>query len=455
METIQFIKALYYLYKKGEVRFHSYFTEAKFQILFGISGLEIMTEDGWNNLIDWNPPGFGGNSGGLEKESNVSPKPTWQEMVDAYYSSLLGTDNYTEDDHQIGERSRVNQRTKDALADKPIDNVHVGAGLMHMSGLAHMVESANIAGNSINHMVMRTEDGKLTHIYTQKEMREILGKLAERENIIESAHNAIMQKHQVLLAKSMNTSLAPKERFEARKDAFIMISRYDEYLGEDITDKNYEANLLKEIKAYDPTTMPDDLETLRKVFIEKLEAVATKKIADIKNAVTQHGVDLPPSCLDQENAIGKVGNKKQKGQIELMRATTKQNLKDLFDVWSARINNVKVQNVPRWTDGSNTYDENDATNAIAITGREFSYTAKSPVTTPPITGQVVVENFEAWGNDGLTFEKISASLQGNKVRFIVDNDVAAGVEILIRITARNLCGPSYLHLQMTTGALPT
>ena len=246
-------------------------------VLRRLFGKEEINENDWNNL-NWSE---------VEKPNNHplhigSRKPTWQEIVDAYYSSLLETDNYTEDEVQTRERISLNKKTKDLLADKPIDNIHVGAGLMHMSGLAHLVEDANMAGNSINHMMMRTEDGELAHIYTQADMRDILRKLAKRENSIESAHNAVMQKHQVLVNKSKDTSLSPKERYEARKDAYIMISRHDERLGEDISDKNYKANLEKEIAAYDPNAMPDSIEDQKKVYSERLEGIATKKLATIK-----------------------------------------------------------------------------------------------------------------------------------------------------------------------------
>ena len=380
-------------------------------------------------------------------DPNADPKPTWAEVLieswklNLTFLSLTALYGVEEFLASPGSREPDTRRSlQDLILEHGGQRYYVGDGINHMGALIHKVAEANEAGNHMAPVTLGLGGGGTKKIYTQSEMRDVLIALSYRENEFESSHNEVVGEIRRLHWIFKDETKPAKERCLA-----IMEARY-------LVDQ-YEMDLKKALDAYDPNALPDDIATLKEIYKERLEAVATRKLADIKNASTQHGIDLPESCLDQAKATQKVSNKKQKGQIEIQRASTATELKDLFDTWKFRIESVKVENVPKWSHkGGNTYEENDGTSAIELSGRQWEFAAVTP--DPKILGKIAAESAEAWAPDGTIFDRISASLDNNKIRVLVDNDVAADTQINVRLGARNICGPSYLYLKLTVTALP-
>lgn len=452
----------------------SYLVENKvgFTIAYGLSVRNLywadhvlFTEALWNQFM-WNPiDAYLDNNGQVifypvtpAPDPTASPKPTWTEMVDAYYSYLLKEQpiSYKELTTRFHFRN-ASHDSRSKLAE--LKDLHTGSGMEHMVSLTHQVENSNLAGKRIAPLLLRTKDQKIKSFYTQKEVRVLLEELAKKENIVESAHNKVMIKLEKAEAIYDDETRPAKERYEAGQliQEMTRVKYYYILAGEEPPDKGYEDYLQVEIDAYDADALPTDINELRQVWLERLEAVATQKIADLKNAATQHGVDLPESCIDQVNATQRVANKSQKGKIELTRATTGTEMKDLFDTYKFRIESIKVKNVPKWKqkDGESSYFENDGTSPLELSGRSFEFVAFSPATDPPIPGLVAAESAEAWTSEGGIFDQISAALDNNKIRFTVDNDVPADTQLRLRLGARNLCGPSHLYINLTVTALPT
>jgi len=173
----------------------------------------------------------------------------------------------------------------------------------------------------------------------------------------------------------------------------------------------------------------------------------------IENAVTQHGIDLPPSCLDQDNAIVKVTEKQQKGKLELvvMEKETgrdvgfrKKKLGEIFELWKKRIEDVKVINSPDWT-----------INGEAVKGGTAKIThpglitiiAKQPKS--GITGTVAIEGLSASGTAVDTRFEVPRQQQGiamHQVSVAIKDDNFVGT-VKLELTARNICGPSDLTIE--------
>jgi len=419
----------------------------------------------WDAFL-WNPSPLLG----WDYDPNASPKPTWQDLLDAHYAIELERFGELESWDQgaqfgLADGFKWRKRTRDFLADDEISHnnkdVHVGEGLTHMTGLAHLVESSNIAGRILPPVNMRDNKGEMRMFYTQSDLRDIMEILAERENIIHSAHNTIVVTYEKLREKSNDKSLTSKERFQAHEEARKLINTGS--IGPNFpkgADNTYYHALLEEIKKYDPNALPDDLLSLRIVYSERLEATATKKMKDIQNAITQHGIDLPPSCLDQQNAMTKVSEKKQKGQIELIimeketgRSVSyrKKKLGEIYELWKTRIEEVRALNVPIYT-----------INGQAVTGNKVTIThpddvtiiAKQPISGIP--GSVVIEDFSATGNHINTrFEipKQVGNIAQHQVSVSLKDDNFSGT-ITMNLKARNLCGPCDLTIEWTRVKTP-
>lgn len=416
-----------------------------------VLGKDTINQNDWNNF-DWND---------VAKKQKLyvykQEKPTWDELVEAHYAILLESDET--DEHTIYERERVNTRTREALADDTVlyeeDGVYVGKGLSHMTGLAHLVESANIAGSSIFPILMRSDE-EIKTLFTQREIRSILLSLAERENMIESAHNVVMQKHYKLMSVSEDETLTAKERYKARHKAYEMVSRHADGLNlngdrVDITDRNYEANLKAEIANYDPDVLPEDVDELRQVYIERLESVATKKIAKMKNAATQHGIDLPESCVDQTTATNEVASKKQIAQLFLARATTVAKLKEAFDLGVSQIESVTVLNVPVWSVGGVVVTTGQTSDAPfqPPAGRSFVVRASQPSSS--IDGPVSIEHVSHNGSDDdFTSENRVPGDDAKSHETVITLDSGFNGNITFNFRSRNICGPSEVWVELTT-----
>jgi len=373
----------------------------------------------------------------------LSPKPTWQELQDAWKGwQLLHPDEYFPPGFSDLRHRELIENIRENLTDVRFDDIYTGSGLTHMTGLAHLLENSNLAGHRIPPIIMRDDKNKPRNFYTQVSMRGLLSKLAERENVVESAHNKVMIKVQEFKAIADDTSKTESERFDARTKERDLLKI-----------ENYKKELDKEIAAYDPDALPEDLKELRIVYAERLEAVATRKMKSIENAVTQHGIDLPPSCLDQNNAVLKVTEKQQKGKLELvvMEKETgrdvgfrKKKLGEIFELWKKRIEDVKVINSPDWT-----------INGEAVKGGTAKIThpglitiiAKQPKS--GMTGTVAIEGLSASGTAVDTRFEVPRQQQGiamHQVSVGIKDDNFVGT-VKLELTARNICGPSDLTIE--------
>ena len=170
---------------------------------------------------------------------------------------------------------------------------NVGEGINHMTGLLQMVEQANSAGHNLPHIALRDGDNRVVPVHLQSEVRDILVALTERENRIESAHNALMEEYWRFDAVRADETRTVDERYAAKEEMGAILIEYTEKI------KPY-------LEAYDPDAVPADLPTLKALLIERLEAAAMARVKEIKGAKSQQGVDVPAACFDMATALEEV-----------------------------------------------------------------------------------------------------------------------------------------------------
>jgi len=205
-------------------------------------------------------------------------KPTWEEILqwlnganiqeiadkkrfleDAFYDNYVGL-NYEFDGSY--EPNYIRSKLSGGQTVN-IDGVetHVHGGVDRMTGLISMVEDANESGETIPLVVMRDENNNPIEIYTQEEIRPILNKVRQRKNIVESAHNKVMQKYQEIVNRRDNQNDSVENRLVAANEGLDFLRDYRNLLND-------------EIENYDSDALPVNLETLKAVYQERIEARA-------------------------------------------------------------------------------------------------------------------------------------------------------------------------------------
>ncbi|MYH37482.1 MAG: hypothetical protein F4160_11895 [Rhodospirillaceae bacterium] len=310
-------------------------------------------------------------------------------------------------------------------------DVHIGSGLDHMTGLADMARAAANAGQTLPHIVMRDGNQRRVSVHHVADLEEILGAARRRENLVESAHNAVMERYhaQAKIRDDETQTLADRE---AAADAALAITN------------NYQAELKKEIAAYDPDALPADLGALRRKYIEWLEATAARQQKSLKGALTEQAIKNWAACVDMDAALSEVSKQCALASIEIDRAMTAAEAKAAYDAGAAAIRAVTAANTPHWmVDG--TLIAQAFPPDRGLVGRSVAVRAVHPAG-KNIDGKVAFTAKVVEGAAEVTVRSLSDPTARELV-FTIPDDATAAAKI--EATARNLCGPSRLVLTLT------
>lgn len=383
------------------------------------------TKKGWRAYV-YNPPEFSSHTV-PDNGVDVRPRPTWQDLlIGLRVYNLAGA--VSDAEYALKwEAARHRSVLTDASA-LPDLNVHVGDGLDHMTGLADMARAAALAGVRLPHIVMRNAGQKRVSVHTTAQLEEILEATRRRENVVESAHNAVMERYHDQ-ARIRDDESADLDDREAAADKALEIA------------DGYEAELQKEIAAYDPDALPADLHELKGKLLDWLEAAAMARVQHIKGVVSQQGVDLPASCQDEADALEAVARAQRLGNLAIRGAADAAAAKAAYDVAVAAIEAVTPLNVPELFDA----DGNPvAADIVVEQSAPVKLVARHPAG-EDIPGAVAV-TVAVPGYVAGAFTSVAEELDqdGGFVRTTIalsapDN---AGETVEYRVEARNLCGPA-------------
>lgn len=347
-------------------------------------------------------------------------KPSFEDMVE--YDNLYQLRN------TAGYLSYYSHRHTDfrnkITEQKFIENVHTGKGLGHMAGLLQMVENATTAGQIIPKIKMQNPNGGTHDFHTQHDIREVLEKAARNENIIESCHNIVMGKYRAEVYKWKNSDLTFSEReIAAKKSKQILI--------------DYETLLKSEIDNFNPNALPNDLQTLKIVLLERLESAAMKHIQYLRGVVSQQGIDLPATCEDAAEAETDIAVLRYKGAILIENANSNDNAINVFNLYAGNIEKVKVKNSPYFTLRNS---DDKLNHVIARTGLTLELSLKQNNNLTPDTLQIISIHDR---------EKVGINLTTMEHQIDIDIVVKPGWTGSIDLNGRNLCGPTKLGVALT------
>ena len=447
----------------------------------------ITTKEGYESY-QWNPPE--GYTRYTEPDPAASPKPTWDEMVE--YSRLGALESTLRQAKYIPGKEEI-EFARQQLAGDPLfvesDEVRfIGEGITHMASLMQIVESANQAGTNIPRVVLRDNDNLKVDTHSRVGVRAALDAMAMRENIVESAHNEVMSTHYWNFVKQVgddSLTLDEREAASAALDNFAF---------------RYPGLLEDAVVAYDTDALPNDIETLKHVYIERLEAAATGRQKELKTALTQQAIDNWSTCVDMDRALQEVAKQCALASIEVERVVPGE--RDIWhkaqgvwiggqakqtmyehegddppatnfghngqyylqhkDRWNARnayqngvqnINAVTAANSPVWTINDVQFTSNQP-NAIHVGGtRTIKIHADQPVPRagdPHVPGRVSQSIPQARYLDNSPAPvRQSYRVDGTAAEYTLTIPAAETKIVMITCQARNLCGPARVVVKWT------
>ncbi len=422
----------------------------------------------------------------LQTSSNWARKPSWDEIVTAhieltprYINKYINgaEDRSGEDGMDIPDVSgnrkpldtpnlvdvtrRLNWVANER-AGAPVDHtsfdeqVHVGRGVDHMTGIIQLAENATIAGEYMPRAIVRDAALQNVVLHTDGEARELVNLASHQKNRAESAKNLIRNRLDALVEVmqdengGLDATATAEEKANKRREAVAEHRRVYREIDAELTAALVEVDR-------DLYALPDDLATLLQVLLERLEAAAMRRAKAIKTAITQQGVDLPASCADQDVALASVSRIKQLAQIDLGRVdlestatpTPREQLLKIFNDAVDDLEEVAALNTPTWKIGGTDYPANPAAD-IEVTARSVEIQAIQPVMDPAIPGNVGISVATVEGVSWVQTFVPAVDPNSNKYTATLDADVTEAVRI--EISGYNLCGPSKAVLVLSPAA---
>ena len=423
----------------------------------GFSGAEelLAWRSEWESFNRYNPP-YGYDT----PDPAASPKPTWEELWTLYRSAQIRGRAVAVDNSMTG-LVEVREELVGRTVSLGGEAHRTGSGINYMAALIHEVENATVAGTELPLITVRRGDHTVKRIRTQREIRALLAEAAHQKNVVETAHNLVKAGYHALAKVRDDVTQPIDVREQKEEEARLYAESYKEKMVATIA--------LVNLDAMPPDDEPD---TLREVLLERLEAQATARVRGILAAVAQQGMDLPPSCVEQERALQAVAQIKQAAMIDLYRTDTAAPMKAAFDLAIKKLQNIRVDNAPVWVGTVN--------NEPLLLDADYSQTlylevvpsklpgtflnigtirVKNPVPTPPRQaadlGKVALVDLretveggtrQYWGVKKVV-PKDENTAHDLTLAYIGSPDPQPDVALL-EFVARNNCGPSVYRLKI-------
>ena len=410
------------------------------------------SEESWARY-QWNPPQdpVSPNSFPATPDPDASPKPTWQELLDAaqlreidiaitkakavFSSPVTPSRRFGSTIYPANVRQEL--AGDDTLV---VDGTahHVHGGINRMTGLISMVEDANESGRHIPLIVMRDDMDEPIYLHTQQRVRPILDALRRRNNTIESAHNVVAEKFFAIIDQANNPNLPLPVRVQKARDA-------DQFT------QDYEMHLRAEIAKYNPDALPTDLDELKDVFVERLEAAALRRQRYIRGVLTEQGQKLVPSCNDEATALTKIAAEERDAAVAVFGSDDTDAATAAFNAGVAAISAVVPVRVPEFILNATPLGANPADQTLdSATFTVFADHPPSLNLDKPVGLRVSVSREGRKITEGVAITRSTPGDQETRRGATVTIDTAerGGQTIVVELLARSRCGPSALTIEM-------
>ena len=326
--------------------------------------------------------------------------------------------------------------------------VSVHEGISHMTAMMHHSSKAQTAGTGWPPSIVTDLEGNQVVLWSSEEADDLLGPVTSGRSRISSAVNIVASRLLRLKAIALSdeaarATLGPDggDVLATREAAAGQFERdlqdlYDANAGEDYA--TFTA-ALAEVDAL-AVKLPDDLDRLKPLLVERLEAHAMARIKFLRGAVSQQRIDMQAACNDMEQDEKTIALEEMVAQLEIMAAETVEEAKKEFDLGVLKINAVKAGRVPEFFNAAD--GEKFIVPVVTLNVATLTVLAKQP---PMPQGRVamVAQALPVINDDG-TPRPFSATATVSKVPDKTDSKavlvVQEGTAARFKLRAGNICG---------------
>ena len=420
------------------------------------------TREKWE-AYQWNPPQY---TPEKEVNPNTSPKPSYDELLRAAREAVIEEYLlYVEEEYNIS-------KVINSVAGTPVPHIeaeapiHIGSGPNHMSSLIHHHSIAARAGVDWPIAIMRDVKSNIVEMWTDEESIALVSGATLQKNRAESAINivrAILERYKAI-AKDKKGGLADGSSAES-----ILVARETAVHTWRSMVKNLTPHFNKALQKVDEykNTLPKDVDRARAVLSTRISAAANRRRNTILDVVSAADAFLPPSCIEQTQALESVSTLRQSGLQKLRAATTVNAMKAIAEDIIPRFDKIPVVNAPIWltadrdaittdiVDVSYTWDDSySSPRTVATFGTRPPYSLQGGRVESEL-GDILVffaPEFRPVGNWNIQTVKYAGDAPERKGIYDValrwDGSEAPKSGSIIPLISRNNCGPTVLKIRV-------
>ena len=365
----------------------------------------------------------------LLADPNASPKPTYEALVQAYWTLKVSGYNAgwaKEVDIQYRRRyARDHEPEKLSVDVAGVGSVSGIEALSRMASVSYMAQASGLAGGTFPRVVLQHRDtGNPLHVWLSRDAHQVLTQQARVENEVEGAKALIKHELETLEAIVLDTDADLEDRAQAEKKIEHIWRNYSDHV-----DKNR-----KKVSSLEE--WPTDLETVKEKALELLEGAAMGHIKYLKFAISQQGSDLPPACTDADDAEKKVAAAEKNAALLVAVAADVSAAKSAYNAGVEAIRAVKAVNTPAFTNPGGVV-LGDKHNVV---GKSVVLTAHQPEGVPG--GAVIIVNSTP-GGVGLADHSV------NPPTLTLSLDEGRTEPLTFVAYARNICGPTRIEVTLS------
>ena len=316
----------------------------------------------------------------------------------------------------------------------------------------HSIAETGLAGTPYPVVTLATKDNNALKLWYQQQALEIFSQYSKDQFKIEAGRLTLRNQYEKAMQADLDAALSQEVPLA---DHIAAYKRLHGTLAP--INASYEDEFDRIAAACDDGCLPDDLETMKPVLTERLEAAATGHQKSLKGALSQQAIDNWAACVDIDAALAEIAKRCAVASIEIARAEDVDEAEAAFNEGVKQVKAVRSTNTPHWTVSHSggtrvAFNESNPASPKRYTDTEVTVTARHP-DGKTIPGNCVIREIpkavdEATGKPVPSTTSFTKNADGSFTAKVQLSGRPSGAKTLITVNGMNICGPSRIRIEL-------
>ena len=316
----------------------------------------------------------------------------------------------------------------------------------------HSIAETGLAGTPYPVVTLATKDNDALKLWYQQQALEIFSQYSKDQFKIEAGRLTLRNQYEKAMQADLDVALSQEVPLA---DHIAAYKRLHGALAP--INASYEDEFDRIAAACDDGCLPDDLETMKPVLTERLEAAATGHQKSLKGALSQQAIDNWAACVDIDSALAEIAKRCAVASIEIARADDVDEAEAAFNEGVKQVKAVRSTNTPHWTVSHSggtrvAFNESNPASPKRYTDTEVAVTARHP-DGKTIPGNCVIREIpkavdEATGQPVPSTTSFTKNADGSFTAKVQLSGRPSGAKTLITVNGMNICGPSRIRIEL-------